>query len=199
MDTPFNMIITGMTVGGRTHYLLNFTERRHKSNFDYIIIICPTFSWNKTYEQWKYINDPDTIIIECDQENIQLILKYVSKIHRRINSLIILDGCACSSGFEKRVNELVKLGFGARHYGLSTTVITQQLTSRSKSYRENISKLAIFYNPSRNDMKIITDDYMNSVSKKELSQIIETLKNNKYSVLEINLIYPYGYKIHVTV
>ena len=44
-------------------------------------------------------------------------------------------------------------------------------------------------------MKILTDDYMNGVSKKELSEITEALKNNKYSVLEINLNYPYGYKI----
>ena len=44
-------------------------------------------------------------------------------------------------------------------------------------------------------MKIIKDDYMNGVSKKELSETIETLKNNKYSVLEINLNYPYDYKI----
>ena len=81
-----------------------------------------------------------------------------------------------------------------RHYGLSTIDITQQMTSISKSYRENISKLSTFYNPNRNDMKIIIDDYMNGVSKEEINTI-NTLKNNKYSVLEINLNYPYEYKI----
>ena len=65
----------------------------------------------------------------------------------------------------------------------------------SKSYRENISKLSTFYNPNRSDMKIIIDDYMNGVSKEEISRIIDTLKNNKYSVLEINLNYPYEYRI----
>ena len=65
----------------------------------------------------------------------------------------------------------------------------------SKSYRENISKLFTFYNPNRNDMKIIIDDYMNGVSKDEIRRIIDTLKNNKYSVLEINLNYPYEYQI----
>ena len=44
-------------------------------------------------------------------------------------------------------------------------------------------------------MKIIIDDYMNGVSKEEISRIINTLKNNKYSVLEINLNYPYEYHI----
>ena len=109
--------------------------------------------------------------------------------------MIILDDCACSLDVKKRVRELVELGFGERHYGLSTIVITQQLTSISKSYRENISQLSTFYNRNRNDMKIIIDDYMNGVSKEEISRIIDTLKNNKYSVLEINLNCPYEYKI----
>ena len=110
-------------------------------------------------------------------------LKFASKIYRRTNSLIILDDCACSSDVKKRVNELVRLGFGARHYGLSTIVI-------SKSYRENISKFSTFYNP-----RIIIDYCMNGVSKKEIRRIIDTLKNSKYSVLEIILNYPYEYKI----
>ena len=186
-DTPFNMIITGMTGCGKTYYLLNFIEKNYKNHFDYIIIICPTFSWNKTYENWKYINDPDIIIIECQQDYIDNMLRFASKIYRGTNSLIILDDCACSSDVKKRVSELVKLGFGARHYSLSTIVITQKLTIISKSYRENISKIGTFYNPNRNDMKIITDDYMNGVSKEEINKIIDTLKNNKYSELEINL------------
>ena len=143
-DTPFNMIITGMTGCGKTYCLLNFIEKNYVNHFDYIIIICPTFSWNKTYENWKYINDPDIIIIECQQDYIDNMLRFASKIYRGTNSLIILDDCACSSDVKKRVSELIKLGFGARHYSLSTIVITQQLTSISKSYRENISKLSTF-------------------------------------------------------
>ena len=36
---------------------------------------------------------------------------------------------------------------------------------------------------------------MNGVGKQEISRIIDTLKNNKHSVLEINLNYPYEYHI----
>ena len=36
---------------------------------------------------------------------------------------------------------------------------------------------------------------MNGASKEEISRLIDTLKNNKYSVLEINFNYPYEYKI----
>ena len=51
------------------------------NHFDYIVIICPTCSWNKTYENWKYINDPDIIIIECGQDYIDNMLRFASKIY----------------------------------------------------------------------------------------------------------------------
>ena len=48
--------------------------------FEYIVIICPTFSWNKTYQGWNFLKDPDLITIECDQERIDLIIRYTVKI-----------------------------------------------------------------------------------------------------------------------
>ena len=48
-------------------------------------------------------------------------------------------------------------------------------------------------------MKIIVDEYLSGVSKEEINNIIKTLKNNKYSVLEINLKYPYDYGIYSNV
>ena len=50
METPFNMIIVGMTCCGKTKYLLDMLEKEFHKHFDYIFLICPTFEWNKTYE-----------------------------------------------------------------------------------------------------------------------------------------------------
>ena len=111
------------------------------------------------------------------------------------NSLIILDDCASSQSVKNRTSELVKLGFSARHYGFSTIVITQQLTSIAKPYRENISKLVSFYNPNRKDMQEIFDNYLGDVTKETEGNIKLTLKNQKYSRLEISLVHPYGYEI----
>ena len=68
METPFNMIIVGMTNSGKTFYLLDMLEKSYRKHFDYIIIICPTFSWNRTYQEWKYLADEDVIPIECEQD-----------------------------------------------------------------------------------------------------------------------------------
>jgi hypothetical protein len=108
--------------------------------------------------------------------------------------LIILDDCAGGQSVKNRTSELVNLGFHARHYGFSTIVITQQLTSISKPYRDNVSKLVTFYNPNRKDMQTILKGSTH-IEKDEGKNIIDTLKNNKYARLEILLRHPYTHNI----
>ena len=191
---PFNMIIVGKTACGKTKYLLDMLEMQYKGKFDYIILICPTFENNSTYRNWKYENDEDYIVIPCDQDYTDNWLKYVVQHYKGTNSLIILDDCASGKSVKCKTSELVKLGFSARHYGFSTVVITQQLTSIAKAYRENISKLVTFYNPNKKDMQEIFNDYLD-VTKEEEEHIKKTLKSQKYSKLEISLIHPYSHTV----
>ena len=107
MEIPFNMIICGMTNCGKTFYLLNMLEKQYSKHFDYIILICSTFSWNNTYQNWEYINDSDVIPIDCKQENVEKILHIVSEAYKRTNSLIILDDCASSQDVKNQSGKLV--------------------------------------------------------------------------------------------
>lgn len=131
-------------------------------------------NYNKTFQVWKYLNDPDFIAIQCDQY----------RVYKGTNSLITIDDWAIGQDVKNRTSELLKLAFSARHYNLSIIVITQQLTTISKHYRENISKLITLYNPSRNDVTTKIHDYLYRVEKDEINTIIEKLKNNKYARLE---------------
>ena len=83
METPFNMIIVGMTGRGKTWYLLKMLENEYMKHFDYIILICPTLSRNKTYQEWRYMGDEDLIQIECDQGDVDTYLRIVSMTFRR--------------------------------------------------------------------------------------------------------------------
>ena len=193
---PFNMIIVGMTCCGKTQFLLNFLEREFKNYFDHIFLICPTFQWNKTWGEWKFEKDEDFIAIPCDQDEVEKWMKIVVDFAKGSKSLVILDDCASGKNVKNRTSELVKLGFSARHFNLSVVVITQQLTSIAKPFRENISKLVTFYNPNKKDMKTIIEEYLDVRNRNELEKILQTLKNKCYSNLEINLIYPFGYIIN---
>ena len=132
--------------------------------------------------------------IPCDQNSVEGFIKYIMDNFKGTNSLIILDDCASTQAVKNRVSELVSLGMHARHFGFSTIVITQQFTSIAKPFRENISKLVIFYNPSKKDMQTITDEFLN-VEKEEIRNIIQKLTNNEYARLEISLRYPYTHEI----
>ncbi len=132
--------------------------------------------------------------LPCDQNSVDDFLKYIVDNFKGTNSLIILDNCAATQVIKNRVSELVKLAFSARHYRFSTIVLTQQMTSIAKPYRENISKLVTFYNPSKKDMQTITDEFLN-VDKEEVKDIVQKLKNNKYARLEISLRHPYTHKV----
>ena len=188
------MIIVGMTACGKTHYLLNMLEKEYKNHYDYIFIICPTLEDNKTYQQWKYLPDSDVYELPVAHDNVENILRDITHFAKNTNSLIILDDCAASKDVKNRTSELVKLGFSGRHIGLSTIVVTQQLTSIAKPYRMNISKLVTFYKACKDDMKYIFNNYLN-IEKDEEKRIIETLKNNDYERLEILTTRPYTHKV----
>ena len=188
------MIIVGMTACGKTHYLLDMLEKEYKNHYDYIFIVCPTLEDNKTYQQWKYLTDPDVYELPVTHDNVENILREITHFAKNTNSLIILDDCASSKDFKNRTSELVKLGFSGRHIGLSTIVVTQQLTSIAKPYRMNISKLVTFYNACKDDMKYIFNNYLN-IEKDEEKRIIDTLKNNDYARLEILTTRPYTHQV----
>ena len=190
------MIIVGMTACGKTHYLLNMLEKEYKNHYDYIFIVCPTLEDNKTYQQWKYLTDPDVYELPVTHDNVENILREITHFAKNTNSLVILDDCASSKDVKNRTSELVKLGFSGRHIGISTIVITQQLTSIAKPYRMNISKLVTFYNACKDDMKYIFNNYLN-IEKDEEKRIMDTLKNNDYARLEILTTRPYTHQVIV--
>ena len=193
MNTPFHMIILGMTACGKTHYLLKMLEEEYKNHFDYIFIVCPTFKHNETYQNWKYLEDPKVFALPCDHD--EGILREIVKFATHTNSVIILDDCAASQSVKKRTSELVKLAFHGKHMGLSTIVITQQLTSIAKPYREQMSKIVSFYNPDAEDEQVLFMKYM--AKAKDKDEIMEKLEKIKYARLEITLRVPRHHKVVV--
>ncbi len=183
-ETPFNMMIVGMTGCGKTHYLLDMLVKEYFGHFDYIFLICPTYNWNKTYQECFFKDSERFYPLPCDQNSVDDFIKYIVDNFRGTNGLIILDDCASTQAVKNRVSELVSLGMHARHFGFSTIVITQQFTSIAKPFRENIAKLVMFYNPSKKDMQTIADEFLNA-EKEEIKDIVKALKNNKYSRLVV--------------
>ena len=133
------------------------------------------FLENRTYQNWRYLEDEKVIAIPCEQDDINDYLETIVNFSNGTNSLIVLDDCASGHNIKNGTSEIVKLAFHGRHMGLSTIVITQQLTSVAKPYRMNVSKVVFFYTARRDDRKDIFENYLD-VSRDEELNIMNTLK-----------------------
>ena len=104
---PFNCIITGSTNCGKTRFLIEKLRGPYREKFEYIVLICPTFTINKTYENFAkgdknfFVCMPDA----SNQEEINEALDCCKTLFSGFNTLIILDDCAVSQDLKKRSNK----------------------------------------------------------------------------------------------
>ena len=115
---PFNVPFVDPTNSGKTQYILSQLRGPFRGKFDYIVLICPTFVFNKTYDYFVD-NEPRIFVINCQQHEVEAFLSVVSFHFEKTNTLIILDDCAASKDVKSRTSQLAALGFSASHSGLS--------------------------------------------------------------------------------
>ena len=192
LNPPFNAIISGPTASGKTEYIMWLLTGPYFRKFEYVVFICPTFLNNKAYDKKFIYKDDDVMVFDPDIDQIDATLQLVHKQYKNTNTLIVLDDCASSRDVKRRSDELVRLGFSARHDGLSVWVLTQQYTSIAKPFRENIGMLVLFYTPNKTDITTIVREYGMELDKKDVIGLIKRLKENPHSKVIFHLRNPYN-------
>ena len=182
---------TRLSLGRLTQFLVNQLCGPFCGKFDYTVHIFPTFSYNKTLYRFAE-RDPRLYVIICEQHQVEIFLKLASFAFEGTNTLIVLDDCAASKDVKGRTGELVKLGFSARHAGISVWVLTQQLSSFAKPFRKNVSAIVLFYTPSTKTTKAIFEEYAGELSHDELKQMIASLKKRHFGHIIFSLGKPYS-------
>ena len=191
--TPFHCIITGPTNCGKTRFLVDQLRGPFRYVFEYIILICPTYVFNKTYEGFARGDPRFLVFCPVDLDEVEELLKACRTIFSGTNTLIILDDCAVSKELKKRSNEFIRLAFSGRHEGLSVWVLTQQLTSISKPFRDNVACVVAFHNPSQVSTKCMFEDFCNGIDADMRTALTNELKSNEYSRLCISQRYPFDW------
>ena len=190
-NIPFNALTVGPTNSGKTQFLVNQLRGPFNGKFDYIVLICPAFAYNRTLHRFGE-RDPRLYVIICKQHHVELWLKVASFAFEGANTLIILDDCAASKDVKGQTGELVNLGFSGRHVSISVWVLTQQLTSIARAFRDNLAAIVLFYTPSAKTMKTILEEYAGELSRNELKKMISRLKERKFAHFIFSLIFPYS-------
>ena len=166
-NIPSDALIVGPTNSGKTQFLVNQLCGPFNGKFDHIVLICPTFAYNRTLYRFGE-RDLRLYVLICEQHQVEIWLKLASFAFEGTNTFIVLDDCAASKDVKGRTGELVKLGFSARHAGISVWVLTQQLSSIAKPFRENVAAIVLFYTPSAKTTKTIFEEYTGELSHKEI-------------------------------
>ena len=65
---PHSAMFVGVTACGMTEFLIRLLETICKNYFEFIVILCPTISDNKTYLSRKWIFDDKKVFIVCNVE-----------------------------------------------------------------------------------------------------------------------------------
>ena len=187
---PFHMIITGPTNCGKTKYLIEQLRGPFRKVFEYIVLICPTYAKNRTYHGFAR-GDKRFFVLSPDSSNSDEIDSLLTDVSDGTNTLLILDDCAVSKDLKQRSNKFIDLAFSGRHDGLSVWVLTQQLTSISKPFRENVACVVTFYNPSQVGMKTLFEDYGGDLDIETKKTFMRLLKTERYARLCLCLRYPF--------
>ena len=129
---PNTMIFTGQTGCGKTHLVLDLIEKEYNKHFDYIIIICPTLRWNKTYHSKDWIKNDDKIwliepkdiiCLRCNKivpEKVNGLYYWTEGLSRLLahsETLFIIDDIIADESLDKRRQPLLELAISGRHCG----------------------------------------------------------------------------------
>ena len=200
LKEPHNMLISGITNCGKTHYVLDLLETEYYNFFTKIILFCPTYTSNKTYDrEWidRFIDREKLIVLPTDvvKDNLNECLKIATETYKNNgNVLFLIDDCANLHDVKKKKSELCNLAFSVRHLGISVWVINQKYNSVVKDFRENIRFLILFYNKDKQSLKDALDE--NDIIPKEDREIfVNELKQTKGSKLLMRLEHPYQYTL----
>ena len=198
-------IICGATGSGKSEYTLDLLEKDYRGFFKYIIIICPTWRYNKAYLNRKWLfEDPEHIFLvdpnefqPKSEDPLNDTLKVFFESYGKLDDshvLFLVDDCSSQKGMTKKKRMLSELAFSGRHLNCSLWILTQKYNSVLTDVRENIKFLVLFYCKDRDSFEeaLRENDVIPSLEKRK--EIRELLAKNKHSKLVLITEQPTSYE-----
>ena len=187
-------IFTGPTGCGKTHLVLDLIEKEYTKHFAYIVIICPTLRWNKTYHFKDWIKNDDKVwLIEPKDKPYQWIEKF-SQLLARSETLFIIDVIIGDEGLDKRRQPLLELAISGRHRDYYLWLLTQSYSAIPKNLRKQAKAIFVWYPQIKANLKMIHDEN-NVLTNDELVIVGDFLRTSKHACLYIRNEHPRGFNV----
>ena len=176
-------MFTGPTGCGKTHLVLNLIEKEYNKHFYFIIIICPTLWWNKTYHSKDWTKNDDKVwLIEPKDKLYQWIEKLSQFLVH--SETFIIDNIIADESLDKRRKSALELAISGRDRGYYLWLLTQSYSAIPKNLTRQAKAIFVWYPKERADRKMIHDEN-NVLTDNELVVIRDFLKKLKHACLHI--------------
>ena len=192
---PHCAIICAPSDAGKTVFILDLLENEYYNNFEKIIFICPTITYNKSYQDREWLKGKNILLID-PQDNFDSCLSFLHEKCKGINTLFVIDDCANEDAMMHKRKALSKLAMSGRHFNHSVWVLTQSYKSVLRDYRKQIKWVALFYQKDLEDYDECLKE--NGFRDKEIKEKIRyILDTTPYAKLILNNIPPVSYFVHI--
>ena len=133
-------------------------EKEYNKHFDYIIIICPTLRWNKTYYSKDWITNDDKVWLKEPKDKLYQWIKKLSQLLALSETLFIVDDIIADEGLDKKRQSLLELATSGRHRDHYLWLLTQPYSAIPKNLRRQAKAIFVWCPKQRADRKIIHDE-----------------------------------------
>ena len=182
---PNTAIFAGQTGCGKTHLVLELTEKEYNKHFDFIAIICSTLRENSTYHAKEWIKTDDNVWLADPKDNLYQWIQKLSELLRFLEVLFVIDDIIANKDLDKTRQPLLELSILRRHRGRYLWLLTQSYKGIPRKLREQVK--VIFVKMIHDENDVLTDD--------ELVVARNFSKKSKHACLYIRNEFPRGFKL----
>ena len=158
INKPHTTLFTGPTGCGKTHLILDLIEKEYSKQFDYIIIICPTRRWNKTYHSKDWIKNDDKVWLIEPKDKLYQWTEKLSQLLARSETLFVIDDIIAGEGLDKKRQSLLELAISGRHRDHYLWSLAQSYSAMPENLRRQARAIFVWYPEERAVLKIIHDE-----------------------------------------
>ena len=191
---PHTTIFTGPTRCGKTHLVLDLIEKEYNKHFDYIIIICPTLRWNKTYDVRDWIKNDDKVWLIVPKDKLYQWSEKLLQLLANSETPFIIDDIIADESLNKRRQSLLELAISGRYREHYLWLLTQSYSGIPKNLRRQAKSIFVWYPKERADLKMIHDEN-NVLTDDELVVVSDFLRNSNHARIYIRNEYPRRFKL----